>query len=171
MGIVTASGKFANSFFGITAANVAATATSFTVTAKQAQELVRRNGSSSGTCTLVGPPTANGTVVQEVVTFSNVNTTTGVVMCSALTNAFFAGALLGANDGSQVPVTFIPEEWGEFINEDSGDVPFPMIPLDAIVNQTQLTPYPTAVPLREWIKDFLTTKGPYRATLVFTDRF
>ena len=82
MGKITASGYYANCLIGITTGALAANGTSITISAAQAVELVRRQG-STGTFTLTGPPTANGTSRQSTITYSAVDTTTGVVTITA----------------------------------------------------------------------------------------
>lgn len=69
---------------GVTQAAILGADTSLTLTAAQAAELVRRVG-ATGTFVLTGPTKAGGTVVQRTVTYSAVNTTTGVVTITALT--------------------------------------------------------------------------------------
>lgn len=83
LGQITSSKKFANSFLGVTSGATLGTDTTITLTAVQATELVRRIG-SSGTFKLVGPPTAAGVVRTATVTYSAVNTTTGVVTMTAI---------------------------------------------------------------------------------------
>jgi hypothetical protein len=85
------SGKYANWSLGTTAGALAGNGTTFTLTAAQATELVRRVG-ATGTCVLTGPPTANGVARQMTATYSGVNTTTGVVTITAL----------GVNQGERV---------------------------------------------------------------------
>lgn len=85
MGKITASGKYAPSVIGVLSAayDASADTTSITVSAATATELVRRQG-SSGTFKLTGPPTAAGVVQTVTVTYSAVNTTTGVITLTAL---------------------------------------------------------------------------------------
>ena len=82
MGKVTSSGKYANSILGITD-GAYASGTSITLTLTAAAELYRRVG-STGTFTLTGPPTAAGTVRSRTVTYSGIDTATGVVTITAL---------------------------------------------------------------------------------------
>ncbi len=81
MGKVTATGYYANSFFG---QNTVAYngSTSLTIGTAEATELVRRVG-STGTLTLTGPPAASGTVRSLSLAYSAVNTSTGVVTVTA----------------------------------------------------------------------------------------
>ncbi|VTT98932.1 unnamed protein product [Gemmataceae bacterium] len=84
MGRKTSGKKWLPSLIGkmITAA-LTSTGTSITLSAAAAAELVRRVG-TSGTFKLTGPPTANGTARTVTVTYSAVNTSTGVVTITAV---------------------------------------------------------------------------------------
>ncbi len=74
---------YANWVIGITSGALAGSGTSITISAAGATELVRREG-STGTFVLTGPETAAGTTRQRMVTYSAVDTTTGVVTITAL---------------------------------------------------------------------------------------
>jgi hypothetical protein len=82
MGRQTSSKEWAPSIVG-KVSEAYASGTSLTLTAASAVELNRRVG-ASGTFKLTGPPTANGTVRQVTVTYSAVNTSTGVVTVTAI---------------------------------------------------------------------------------------
>lgn len=102
MGKITSSGLYAPAFFGIIQSAITGAATSLTLTAAAATELVRRVG-STGTFTLTGPPAANGTARQLTVTYSAVNTTTGVVTITALNvNAVHTVNLITAGTGGSI---------------------------------------------------------------------
>ena len=88
-----------------------AAATSLTVAPAVAVEIVRRIG-TSGTFKLTGPPAAAGTVATQTVTFSAVNTTTGVITCSAISAAAVAGSFVQPTDGSETIVTLLANKWG-----------------------------------------------------------
>jgi hypothetical protein len=111
MGRITASGKYANSILGLTAAAVASAATSITTDVNTAAEIVRRIG-ASGTFKLTGPPAASGTVATQVVTYSAINTTTGVITCTALSAAAVAASLIQPTDGSEAVLTLLCETDG-----------------------------------------------------------
>src|ERR1700677_1682518 len=81
MGQITATSKYANSVIGLTGAAAASAATSISTDVNTAAEIVRRIG-ASGTFKLTGPPATGGTVATQVVTYSAVNTTTGVITCT-----------------------------------------------------------------------------------------
>lgn len=76
-------GRYAPWVIGVTTGALAGTGTSITVSAAQATELVRRVG-STGSLTLTGPPTANGTARQSTAVYSAVDTGTGVITITAL---------------------------------------------------------------------------------------
>lgn len=84
MGQRTANNGWQPAFLGALSSAVASGDTSFTVTAAMATEIVRRVG-STGSLYLIGPTSANGTVATtpRTVTYSAVNTTTGVVTVTA----------------------------------------------------------------------------------------
>jgi hypothetical protein len=111
MGRVTASGKYANSILGQTAAAAASGATSITTDVNTAAEIVRRIG-ATGTFKLTGPPAASGTVAVQVVTYSAVNTTTGVITCTALSAAAVTASLIQPTDGSETILTLLCETDG-----------------------------------------------------------
>jgi hypothetical protein len=92
MGKVTTGGKWAPSAFGLTAAAYAS-GTSMTLSVAAATELNRRVG-ASGTFKVTGPPSAAGVVRTTTVTYSAVNTTTGVATITAL----------GANQVEQINI-------------------------------------------------------------------
>lgn len=111
MGRITATGKYANSILGLTGAAAASGATSVTTDVNTAAEIVRRIG-ATGTFKLTGPPTAGGTVAVQVVTYSAVNTSTGVITCTALSAAAVSGSLIQPTDGSENIITLLCETDG-----------------------------------------------------------
>ena len=111
MGRIAATGKYANSIIGLTGAAAASGATSITTDVNTAAEIVRRIG-ASGTFKVTGPPTAGGTVATEVVTYSAVNTSTGVITCSALSAAVVVASLIQPTDGSETIITLLCETDG-----------------------------------------------------------
>lgn len=160
MGRLTSGGRWANSYFGSLQAAAAASATTFTLTVAEALEVVRRVG-ASGTLLLFGPPTAAGVVAQQTVTYSAVNTSTGVVTCTALSAAVVAGSLIGANDGTATPISFIGDGWGEYVAPDQSggnqDIPWSYVPVEAKIDGGQLLPWPADASLKQYIRDRLRT--------------
>jgi hypothetical protein len=78
-------GKYATWSIGQSTAGLAGAGTTLNIGAAGATELARRVG-SSGTFVLTGNSASGGTVVQRTVTYSAVNTTTGDVTITAMTN-------------------------------------------------------------------------------------
>lgn len=168
MGKISASGKYAPSILGPTTASAAVGATSITVGAATALELSRRVG-NSGTFTLTGPPSAAGTIQSETVTYSAVNTTTGVITCTATVNAYISGAFVGGTDGSQIPNTFVGDGYGIQVTDTDHttnlDVQFPVFPIAGVLIAAQLVNWPTDTSLQAWIVTHL--NGPSGGQFVF----
>lgn len=159
MGKVTASGKMANSFFGVTQGAYTSGGTSLTLTAAQAVELVRRQG-ATGTFTTTGPPTAAGTVAVTTTTYSAVNTSTGVVTVTSLGVDKVAGSFIGAVDGSQTPTTMICDGAGILVASDGSDTPWPLVPVAGTVYPDKLLPsWPADASLKAWIRAALNPAG------------
>jgi hypothetical protein len=106
MGRVSATQKFANSIIGLTTAAYTAGATTLTVSAATAAEIVRRIG-TTGTLTFTGTSVALGTVYVQQTAYSAVNTTSGVITLTAMTYAIVSGSCVGASDGSQQALTVV----------------------------------------------------------------
>lgn len=83
MGKITSSGYWANSILGKSSGALTGTGTSLTVPVATAIEIVRRIG-TTGTFKLTGPPAASGVVRTLTVTYSAVDTATGVITITAL---------------------------------------------------------------------------------------
>jgi len=153
MGKITASGKYAPSILGVTTNAEPAGSTSIQVSAAVATELSRRVG-ATGTFKLTGPPTANGTVVTETVTYSAISGTN--ITCTAITNAFVAGSFIQPTDGSETPRTIIetPADGIQVTDEDrvnSIDVPFPRFAVGGVVDSSQILHWPSDTSLQDWI--------------------
>jgi len=149
-------GYYAPAILDVLNGAILAGATSITISAAGAVELVRRCG-ASGTFTLTGPPTANGVVQSETVTYSVVNTTTGVITCTATANAYVTGSFVGPTDGSQTPTIFLPD-WDysiQVVDQSGASITacdFPKMPVSGMIDSTQLLPaWPTDTSLQAWI--------------------
>lgn len=157
-----ASGRWANSIISVIQAAVAASATSLTLTPAAAVELVRRNG-ASGTFALTGPPTTNGTIATQTVTYSAVNVTTGVVTCTALSAAAIIGSFVGGGDGSEVPRTMIQDGYGVTLGVDPATAPtlveWPFISREGVYDVNQVVNWPSNTVLQAWIRSCLNTVG------------
>lgn len=154
MGKITATGLYAASILGATTNAEAAASTSVEVSAAVAVELVRRIG-ATGTFKLTGPGSAGGPVISETVTYSAVNTSTGAITVTALTNNFIAGSFVQPTDGSEDVLTFIPSGAPVMVTDFDGndiDTEFGQVPIDCIVDSSQLLPvWPSDTSLQAWI--------------------
>lgn len=174
MGKITSGGKYAPSVLGTLQSAYTSGGTELTVTAAQATEIVRRVGSSgSGTLKAIGPPSAAGTVAETSVTYSAVNTTTGVITITDLGVNKVAGTLITAADGSETPITMVPDGYGIRVVDTDGttdlDVPFAHLPVGGSVIDSQLLPWPADTSVRQWIRDGLSTTS--RGKFVFTELY
>lgn len=157
LGKLTSGGKYVPAILGVLTGAEIATATSVTVSPAQAVEIQRRVG-STGTLRFVGPPSAAGTVATFTETFSAINTTTGVITCSALDAALIAGSFVCADDGSAYPITFVPEStthgWAIHVQDREGvdqDVPLDRLPIAGVIDSSQLLLWPSDTSLQNWI--------------------
>lgn len=119
LGKVTATGKYAPTIIALTSAAAASSATTVTVSAAAAAEIVRRKG-ASGTLSLVAPPTAGGTVAVLTLAYSAVNTSTGAITCTALSAAAAAGSAIVDTDGTQTPIGFLNDDFGQRMTDYAG---------------------------------------------------
>jgi hypothetical protein len=166
MGTVTASGKAAPCVVGTLQQAEVATATSVTLTAAQAVELVRRIG-ATGTLRLVGPPTAAGAVDTFTETYSAVNTATGVVTVTTLNADLIAGSFVCADDGSHVPLSVIDEGSGVKVTDADGNslaVSWPRVPVKGVITPSQLVPWPSDTSLQAWVMNNLSTASAGKFT-------
>lgn len=168
MGKITTGGKYAPAVIGITSGAYTSGGTSLTVSLAQAVELVRRIG-ASGTGYVIGPPTANGVVATTALTYSAVDVTTGIITCTSLGVNKVAGSFVCADDGSQVPITFIPDQFAgggagiqvvDAFGASVSSVDFPALPIWGIVDATQFLPaWPTDTSLQAYITSNLSSSG------------
>jgi hypothetical protein len=168
LGKISASGKYAPSILGtLSVAHTSDVATSMTLTAAAATELARRVG-TSGTFKLTGPPTAAGTVATATVTYSAVDTTTGVVTISVVTTDFVAGSLVQPTDGSETPLALL-DGFVKATDEDgaSQDCRLPRLLIAGMIDADMIVHYPGDSSLKTWVKSQLNAVGRF----VFDDVF
>ncbi len=160
MGKITATGLYGASIIGVLLNAASSGATSLTVSVATATELVRRNG-ASGTFKLIGPPTANGTVASQTVTYSAVVLATGVITCTAISADYVAGSFVTAGDGSDNMLTLIPDGYGlkvtDVDNTTRIPVQFPEMPVEGIIQSSQIINWPSDTSLQAYIITHLST--------------
>ena len=164
MGKITTGGKYRNSIIGaIGTAITAGTATSITVPAALAKEVARLITLAAGnvSLSLIGPPTATGTVAVTAVTCTAASGTT-LTISSVSLPACTADSFICPADGSQYPITFIDELDGIRVADATGSLQcqFPRIPVaGGVVNVASIINYPTSSSLKTWIKSMLNSAG------------
>jgi hypothetical protein len=164
MGRVTATNKYANSVLGLATAAAASAATSITTDVNTAAEIVRRIG-ASGTFKLTGPPAAAGTVATQVVTYSAVNLTTGVITCTALSSAAISGSLIQPTDGSETILTLLCETDGLQIVDQTHTNRVDvfcgtLLAGGGTINTGMVVDYPTDPSLKAYVKAAVRTTCP-----------
>ncbi len=173
MGKITSGGKYAPSILGVLAAaytSVGTTQTSMTVSAATAVEIVRRIG-SSGTFKLTGPPTAGATLATTTITFSAVNTTTGVITVTDPNVNHIAGAFIQPTDGSETPLCIVGDGTGIKVTDIDAanlDVQFPNALIGGFLDASQIVNYPSDSSLLTWLK---TTKLNAVCQFTYDDSF
>lgn len=152
MGKRSADSYWAPSILGVTTNAEAIGSTSIEASAAVITELVRRVG-STGTFKLTGPGTAGGVVNTETVTYSAASGTT--ITCTAIVNAYVAGSFIQPTDGSETPVSFIPDGWNIKVTDLDGNdvvgVQWPQIPVAGMIDESQLINWPSDASLKAWL--------------------
>lgn len=153
-------GYFGASILGVTTGSEVVGSTSIQASAAVVTELVRRCG-ASGTFKLIGPGSAGGSVISETVTYSGASSTN--ITVTAIANNFIAGSFICPTDGSEEPITFLPNGWPFEATDDNGDnvnQEFGALPIGAIIDSSELLPvWPSDASLQEWIVSRLNQAG------------
>ena len=151
---------YAPSVYGVTTNAEAVGSTSIQAAAGVITELVRRRG-ASGTFNLIGPGSAGGIIVTELVTYSAASGTD--ITVTAIANNFVAGSFICPTDGSEDPLTFLPNGTPIMATDFDGtsiDQEFGQVPIDCIVDSAQILPaWPSDTSLRAWIVSRLNREG------------
>ncbi len=183
MGKVTSSGKYAPSILGsLDAAHNSSgtTLTTLTVSTALALEIQRRIG-GSGTFNLVGPPSAAGVVATTVVTYSAINTSTGIITITDIAVNKIAGSFIMDTDGTEEPLALIADDRDTYgikvtdSDDQDVDVPFPQPVIGGFVDVSQLIEWPSDTALQNWLiaklnnSDDLTVRGraPFQSDDVY----
>ena len=151
---------YAPSVLGVTTNAEAVGSTAIEAAAAVVTELVRRCG-ASGTFKLTGPPTASGTVNTETVTYSAASGT--AITCTAITQAKVAGSLIQPTDGSEAPISLVPDGWGVVVTDvdrsTNVDVEYPMLPIGGTLISANLVNWPADASTKAWIVGQLNVQG------------
>jgi hypothetical protein len=165
-GGTTVSGFYRPSIIGVLQAAAVSNASSITVTAATATELLRLYALGITTANLIGYDSGNSTFRSAAITSitggygGSGNATT--ITCTVATigsMSMLPGTFIVPNDGSQYPVTFVDEQFGLNVIDNYGNTvaagnssgnnalyaaPFPRVPLaGGIVNVLNIVNYPS----------------------------
>lgn len=123
LGKITTGGKYRNSIIGLTNGAIsAATVTSVTVPAAVATEVARLITVAGGNVSLklVGPPSAAGTVATTAITATAASGTT-LTVSSVTLPAYVDKSLIVPADGSQIPITILPNDSGIDVRDNASN--------------------------------------------------
>lgn len=76
---------------------------------------------------------------------------------AAVNGAFVSGSLVQPTDGSETPLTIVPDGHGLNVPEDSSHVEWPLVPIGGVIDDAQVLPWPADASLRAWIRAALST--------------
>lgn len=161
MGLVTASKKFANAIVGTIINAELAASVALEVSVAVAKEIVRRFG-ATGTFLLTGPPAAAGVVISEIVTYTGVDTGTGIITVDATTAAFIAGSFIQPEDGSEDFSALVDDnDFTKVTDRDRTDidVEFPRPLIAGQIDSDKIIFWPSDTSLRTFIVAGLNTAG------------
>ena len=157
----TSNGLWAPSIIGTTSADYSSGGTSLTVTTATATEIVRRIG-SSGTFKITGYTSGDTSVTTASVTFSAVDTSTGVVTVSDIGDDFDSGSFIQPDDGCETILGILGDVYGiRVVDEDQNDIDVPVsdVIIGGIIDTDYIVHYPSLSLLKSWIKTQLRANG------------
>jgi hypothetical protein len=94
----------------------------------------------------------------EVVVYPTSSTAASYEPVTAAANgAFVAGSLVQPTDGSETPLTVVPDGYGLLIPEDSSHVEWPLAPIGGVIDFPQLLPAVSDASLKTWIRERLSS--------------
>jgi len=173
--MITATGLWAPSILGLVTAAYTSGGTSLTVSPATATEIVRRVG-TSGTLDLTHAPTAGGTVVAQAnLTYSAVNTTTGVLTVTDIGANVIAGSIIGhPTDGSSTPLAILGGIDGIRVTDEDGnnvDTQCASMLIGGDLNIDNIINYPTSTntTLIAWLKGKLNSAS--NSLFTFSDAY
>jgi hypothetical protein len=128
--------------------------------------LVVASGSAVTAIALTFSGTGYAGLPQTLVQVGTNELTGGTVAVSRTTagvnGAFVAGSLVGSTDGSQTPITFIPNgaplQVTDFDGTNLVNQEFPALPVECLVDEAQLLPWPADTGIQNFIKNNLSTQ-------------
>jgi hypothetical protein len=161
MGEISSGNKLAPSIIGVLTVQYADNDATLTVSAATAVEINRRLG-SSGTLQMTGPPSSAGTVATTTVTYSAVNTTTGVLTVTDANVDAIVGSFIGPVDGSRIIKYIQAKADGLKVTDqdaESIDVQAAELAIAGNLDSSQLINWPSDTSLITYIKEALRAAG------------
>lgn len=155
IGRITTGGKYAPAIIGLTGVlhDTSAVTTTMTLPASVVTEIQRRIG-TSGSFKIIGPPTANGTVATETVTFSAIASSTTITI-TATSADFAAGSIIAPADGSETPVGLIDDGDPIKVTDDDDsdiDVPLNRLLVGGMIDSSQIVNWSSDTSVQSYLK-------------------
>lgn len=152
MGKVTTGGKYRPSFIGSITSAYTSGGTTLAVNAATATEVARLQALGGGgalTLNVTGPPSAAGTVAvtNAVISSVTINGASSTLTVTSLGVNKVSGSLIATNDGSQVPITVIPDGWPMKVVDALGvstDIEFAKLPIGGTIEEANVLPFALA---------------------------
>lgn len=177
-------GHYVATILGVLTAENTGGSTGLTVDSAVATEISRRYGATgTGDFAIVGYGSGalsdEGMIVLcEAVTHSAINTETGVITVSNLSNDYPVGSLLIAGEALRsasncqlFSTVILCDSWGVKVTDDDSNniaVPLTTFPVAGVIDVTKIVNYPSADSLAYWLKNELKDNCP---GLTFSDDF
>jgi hypothetical protein len=161
----TSDGSYAPFVIGVSTAALTTSATTLSVSVAQAVELNTRVG-ASGTFTIVGPPSAAGTVATQTITYSAVNTSTGAITITASGVAYIAGSFI-CETTYLTPITVVGDGYPVQVDSSITYTDWAHVPMSGILDTTKILDYPSDTSLKTWVKSYMSSTSGNK--FIFSD--
>lgn len=126
--------------------------------------------SGTGYANLSGPTSGGSWALVGVQTLFTSNTGSYTVRTTAgVDGRFVTGSLIQPTDGSETPLSLIPDGYGLVVPDDSSDIDFPMIPVAGILDTTNIIDYPADSSTKAWLRGQLSNASGGK--FVFSDQY
>ena len=175
LGRETTSKQWRTSIIGNVSATAASSATAVSTDALTATEVNRLLGLNANSLplTLVGPPTTGGTVATATATAVSVGTGS-INFSGTIGIAMSVSSLIMPQDGSQVPLSIIGDQYGVKVIDATNTVRVNQLEAQAyvsgggVINTGMIQNYPADTSLQAWLKSALRSGG-ICPSIVFSD--
>lgn len=96
-------------------------------------------------------------VAIDAAALTSVSTVTVTRTTTGVDGRFVTVSLVQPTDGSETPITIVPDGHGLAIPEDSSHIEWPLVPIGGVIEFGQILPAVADASLKTWIKERLST--------------